>query len=138
MQNYKKALEDAQREMAIIDAQMATLQKRHAQLETTIASLKSLMGEDQADPDRTLTDVVRTILMGREKFTGAGMIGLHVRSQGLKDVNQSSVVTILNRLARNGEIIQGETEDGKVGYKWNPDYAWSTRGIRAGLQKLNK
>ena len=31
----------------------------------------------------------------------------------------NSVITILNRMAKDEEIIQGKTEEGKVGFAWN-------------------
>lgn len=119
MQNYKKALEDAELELATVGEKIDKLKERYAQLETTIAGLKSLMGSTPEESDDSMSDVIRKVLegSGTAKFMGIGQIIFRMRVLGIKKANRSSVVTILNRLARSGEIVQGEAEDGTVGYR---------------------
>ncbi|HEY6350588.1 MAG TPA: hypothetical protein VI636_14375 [Candidatus Angelobacter sp.] len=123
MSNYKKALTDAQREMAEIETKIADLKSRHAQLETTIAGLKGLMGEPQEETDITFSASIRTILMSsvyKDRFINVAEIANNLRIlRPQKPVNLASVRTILNRLVQSEEAKQGEAKDGTVGYSWN-------------------
>jgi len=86
---------------------MIHLQRRCAQLAATIARLKSLMGEN-LEQELNMTDVIRRILAARKGFVGVAQIVLNLRVQGFSGAKEASVVTILNRLARNNEIEQGK------------------------------
>lgn len=122
MSNYKKALVDAQREMAEIDGKLASLQSRRAQLETTIAGLKTLMGEPLEETDHTLSSAVRSILMGsnaKDRFMGITEMMTNIRLlRPQRPVNQTSLRTILHRMVESGEIKQGNAPNGSVGYAW--------------------
>ena len=122
MSNYKKALVDAQQEMAEIDGKITSLQSRRAQLETTIAGLKALMGEPLQETDHTLSSAIRSVLMGsnaKDRFMSITEIMMSIRLlRPQRSLNPTSVRTILNRMAEVGEIKQGNSPSGSVGYAW--------------------
>lgn len=122
MSNYKKALADAQQEMAEVEAQITDLQRRHAQLETTIAGLKALMGEPQQESDHTLSSAIRSVLMSsnyKDRFIGITEIAMQLRLlRPQHPVNPASIRTILNRFVQSGEMTQGLAAGGNVGYAW--------------------
>jgi chorismate mutase len=118
--NYSKALHDAEVELKSIDGELRELGQRRAQLQSTIAGLKSLTGQPVAS-DESLTEIIRTVLKGnRSGFLGVNEVAANARLLGSKVPvwKVGSVGAILNRLVRNGEAEQGVTDTGYVGYKW--------------------
>lgn len=118
--NYGKALRDAEAELEGIDAELRKLEQRRAQLQSTIAGLKSLTGQPVTS-DESLTEIIRTVLKGnRSGYLGVNQVAASARVLGSKVPvwKVGSVGTILNRLVRNGEAEQGLTDTGYVGYKW--------------------
>jgi hypothetical protein len=121
-ENYEKALDDAQGELVELEVQSAKIEQRKAQLEQTIIGLRSLMRVDSGAEERTLTDGIRLILKASDRYMSTHEVLDHLRMiyPNLSTENKlSSVTTLLNRLTKDGEIIQGKTEEGRVGYTWN-------------------
>lgn len=122
---YQKALDAAEIEMADVEKRLEQLERRKAQLRATIAGLRSLMG-DSSDPsdteDMTLTDAIRTVLKASDQFMGVSQIMVNLRLLGLQlsDEKIPTIGATLNRMARANELIQGETEGGRIGYIWRP------------------
>jgi len=119
MSDYRKALVSAERELTDVNAQIVQLQRRSAQLESTIAGLKSLMGETPGVDERSLTELIRTVLKGNSRFMGVDQVAINVRLLGGQlPSGTASVATILNRLVKSGEVEQGLTDTNYVAYKW--------------------
>jgi hypothetical protein len=121
-ENYEKALDDAQGELAELEVQSAKIEQRKAQLEQTIIGLRALMRVDSGAEERSLTDGIRLILKASDRYMSAHEVLDHLRMiyPNLSTQNKlSSVTTLLNRLTKDEEIIQGKTEEGRVGYTWN-------------------
>jgi len=120
---YKKALDAAEKEMAEVQLRLEETERRQAQLRATIAGLRSLMG-DPSDPsdseDMTLTDAIRTVLKGSGQHMGLAQIMVNLRLMGLQfdSERNASIGATLNRMVRTGEAEQGTIENGRVGYKW--------------------
>lgn len=115
---YRKALEDAQKELLELETQIAVLSQRRAQLEQTIASLKLLMGE--SDEGLGITDSIQMVLEASREFLSADEVSKKLQAF-LPNVNPVSVSSILSRLASEKRVITGTTERGRTGYKWNRD-----------------
>src|SRR5258707_11507787 len=117
--NYKKALADAEAEMADVEQQLQGLEKRQAQLRATIAGLRSLMGDPSDTEDMTLTDAIRTVLKGSDRYMGVAQIMVNLRLMGLQFSGDktATVAATLNRMARTGRAVQGTDEYGRGGYK---------------------
>jgi chorismate mutase len=118
--NYGKALRDAEVELEGINGELRKLEQRRAQLQSTIAGLKSLTGQPVTS-DESLTEIIRTVLKGnRSGYLSVNQVAANARVLGSKVPvwKVGSVGTILNRLVRNGEAEQGLTDTGYVGYKW--------------------
>lgn len=131
--NYEKALDDAQKELAELEVQSAKIEQRKAQLEQTIIGLKALMRVDSGAEDRSLTDGIRLVLKASDRYMSAQEVLEHLRMiyPNLSDNKLNSITTLLNRMAKD-EIIQGQTEAGRVGYMWNriPKSILEILGIR--------
>ena len=126
-ENYEKALAEAKKELASLEIQSAHIDRRKAQLEQTIIGLKTLMGIGFGSEQRSLTDGIRLVLRASDRFMSVQEVLESLRMlypnfiPGIDKLK--SVASILNRLARDKEIIQDKTEEGKVGYMWNRNYA---------------
>jgi hypothetical protein len=119
--DYSRALESAEDELAAVEEQIMDLQVRQSQLRSTIAGLRSLLGQRPEKTDESLTDIIRTVLRGdtSRKYMGVDQVMVNARLLGAKITSDSrpSVATILNRLVRNGEVRQGLTDVGSVGFR---------------------
>jgi hypothetical protein len=122
-ENYEKALDDAQQELAELEVESAKIEQRKAQLEQTIIGLKALMRVGFGAEERSLTDGIRLVLKASDKFMSAQEVLEQLRMLSPKFIPTAnklhSVVTLLNRLAKDKEILPGQTEEGRVGYAWN-------------------
>jgi hypothetical protein len=138
---YKKALAAAESEMADVERKLEGLERRKAQLRATIAGLRSLMG-DPSDPsdaeDMTLTDAIRTVLKGSDQFMSVQQVIVNLRLMGLQFSGDktATVGAILNRLARTERVIQGTTDDSRVGYKWKTTLGEKIAGGRLNQNRL--
>jgi Fe2+ or Zn2+ uptake regulation protein len=120
--NYEKALDDAQKELAELEVRSAKIEQRKAQLEQTIIGLKALMRVDSGAEDRSLTDGIRLVLKASDRYMSVQEVLEQLRMiyPNLSTENKlNSVTTLLNRMAKDEEIVQGNTEEGRVGYTWN-------------------
>jgi len=103
---YKNALAVAEGELARLDAKAEFIAHRRAQLQQTIAALKTLMDIEQAD-ERTLTDTIRIIVKAADGYLSAadvlrGAVSMGATFSGKNP--KASIVTILGRLVKDGEL----------------------------------
>jgi len=106
MHEYKNALAVAQAELGRLDAKAEVIAHRRAQLQQTIAALKTLMNIQEAD-ERTLTDTIRIVVKAANGFLSAaevlrGAVSMGATFSGKNPI--ASIVTILGRLVRDGEL----------------------------------
>jgi hypothetical protein len=106
MHEYKNALAVAQAELGRLDAKAEVIAHRRAQLQQTIAALKTLMNIQKAD-ERTLTDTIRIVVKAANGYLSAadvlrGAVSMGATFSGKNPI--ASIVTILGRLVRDGEL----------------------------------
>jgi len=106
MHEYKNALAVAQAELGRLDAKAEVIAHRRAQLQQTIAALKTLMNIQEAD-ERTLTDTIRIVVKAANGYLSAadvlrGAVSMGATFSGKNPI--ASIVTILGRLVRDGEL----------------------------------
>jgi hypothetical protein len=106
MHEYKNALAVAQAELGRLDAKAEVIAHRRAQLQQTIAALKTLMNIQEAD-ERTLTDTIRIVVKAANGYLSAadvlrGAVSMGATFSGKNPI--ASVVTILGRLVKDGEL----------------------------------
>lgn len=114
--DYKKALESAEKELTKTEGQLEVLAQRKAQLQQTIGALKTLMNVSEQE-ERTLTDTIRIVVKAANGYISAGDVLKGVLGMGAKFGGKNaiaSVVTILSRLHKDGEL---ERELGGA-YRW--------------------
>jgi hypothetical protein len=103
---YKNALAVAEGELARLDAKAEVIARRRAQLQQTIAALKTLMNFEEAD-ERTLTDTIRIVVKAANGYLSAADVLRGAVSMGATFSGKSpiaSIVTILGRLVKDGEL----------------------------------
>jgi hypothetical protein len=103
---YKNALAVAQAELGRLDAKAEVIAHRRAQLQQTIAALKTLMNIEEAD-ERTLTDTIRIVVKAANGYLSAadvlrGAVSMGATFSGKNPI--ASIVTILGRLVKDGEL----------------------------------
>lgn len=106
MHEYKNALAVAQAELGRLDAKAEVIAHRRAQLQQTIAALKTLMNIQEAD-ERTLTDTIRIVVKAANGYLSAAEVLRGAMSMGATFSGKNpiaSIVTILGRLVRDGEL----------------------------------
>jgi len=106
MHEYKNALAVAQAELGRLDAKSEVIAHRRAQLQQTIAALKTLMNIQEAD-ERTLTDTIRIVVKAANGYLSAAEVLRGAMSMGATFSGKNpiaSIVTILGRLVRDGEL----------------------------------
>jgi hypothetical protein len=106
MHEYKNALAVAQAELGRLDAKAEVIAHRRAQLQQTIAALKTLLNIQEAD-ERTLTDTIRIVVKAANGYLSAadvlrGAVSMGATFSGKNPI--ASVVTILGRLVKDGEL----------------------------------
>jgi hypothetical protein len=106
MHEYKNALAVAQAELGRLDAKADVIAHRRAQLQQTIAALKTLMNIQEAD-ERTLTDTIRIVVKAANGYLSAadvlrGAVSMGATFSGKNPI--ASIVTILGRLVKDGEL----------------------------------
>lgn len=108
---YQKALSAAEKELLKLNAEAEGMDKRRAQLEQTISTLKALTNvTDEAE--RTLTDVIRIVVKAANGYISASDVLKGAYSMGATFTGKNpkaSIITILGRLVKAGEL---ETEAG--------------------------
>lgn len=115
--DYGKALAAAQKELDTLNNQAEIIERRRAQLQQTISSLKTLMHVAE-DEERTLTDCIRIAVKGAQGYISAADVLKTVVAMGAPFSGKNmidSVVTILNRLQKQNELLRDP--NGK-GYMW--------------------
>lgn len=117
---FKQALEAAEKELENLDWEAERIEQRRSQLQQTIASLKTLMNVAPDDEARTLTDTIRTVVKASNGYISAADVLKGAISMGAKFGGKNaiaSVVTILSRLHRDGEL-ERDTSVAAGGYRW--------------------
>jgi hypothetical protein len=115
--DYSKALTAAQKELESLSTQAEIIERRRAQLQQTISSLKILMNVAE-DEERTLTDCIRIAVKGAQGYIAAGDVLKAVIAMGAPFSGKNmidSVVTILNRLQKQDELLR---DPNGRGYMW--------------------
>jgi hypothetical protein len=110
---YTKALSVAEKELARLNAESEAIAQRRAQLQQTISTLKTLTNGSEQE-ERTLTDAIRIIVKAADGYISAASVLKSAYSMGAKFSGKNpraSVVTILCRLVRDGEL---ERERGTI------------------------
>ena len=103
---YRNALAVAEHQLARLDARAEVIAHRRAQLQQTIAALKTLMNHEEAD-ERTLTDTIRIVVRAADGYLSAADVLRGAVSMGATFSGKSpiaSIVTILGRLVKDGEL----------------------------------
>lgn len=134
-QDYKKAYEAVQLEMAEIEEQRQLLERRYARLKQTSLSLETLMEDENASgsdaaiatlPVVGLTDACRHALKVSKSPRTAGEVRDWLEGSGYDLSEQenalASIHTILKRLVTSGEAESGTSKDGKASYKWKSNW----------------
>lgn len=112
---YERALRRAQTELAACDKEAEQLERKRAKLRQTVAILQSLVGGDtQIEP--SLTEAILTVLKSSNDFMATAEILERLRMMGL-NVQPASVATILSRLTKAGQLLNGIGVGGN-GYMW--------------------
>jgi len=117
MEPYAQALKKAKEELAECDAAAEELERKRAKLRQTIGILQSLLGVAVPN-EQSLTGAILMILKASLGYSKAAEIVRSLIEMGFKNVQQTSVATILSRLAKNGEIISEIGPDNSTGYAW--------------------
>jgi hypothetical protein len=115
--DYSNALVAAQKELETLNNQAEIIERRRAQLQQTISSLKTLMHVAE-DEERTLTDCIRIAVKGAQGYISAADVLKAVIAMGAPFSGKNmidSVVTILSRLQKQDELLRDP--NGK-GYMW--------------------
>jgi|HubBroStandDraft_4_1064222.scaffolds.fasta_scaffold19107_2 hypothetical protein len=123
---YKKALDAAEKELETLDAQASLIEQRRAQLQQTIGALQTLTKVSEQE-ERTLTETICIVVKAATEYISAAEVLKGVISMGGKFGGKNaiaSVVTILSRLHKEGKL---EREPGVVG----GGYRWKYSGIPA-------
>jgi len=119
-ENYEKALADAESEMSDVDSRLEQLERRKAQLLSTIAGLRSLMGKPVDPEEMTLTDAIRMVFKSSNDSMTVPQVMVDLRVLGAvtgKD-KTAVVATIVNRMVRGSEITPDKMKDGRLSYRW--------------------
>lgn len=138
---YERALADAEVELAELEKQSTRIEQRKAQLKQTIIGLKALMGRGFGAEEQSLTSSIRLVLKATDDFLTVQEVIDRLRMvypNFIPGTNKvSTVTTLLNRLARDKQIVQDENEDRRVTYAWNrsPEKARLIDQIRAAQAK---
>src|SRR5258708_7894053 len=114
---YSNALVAAQKELETLNNQAEIIERRRAQLQQTISSLKTLMHVAE-DEERTLTDCIRIAVKGAQGYISAADVLKAVIAMGAPFSGKNmidSVVKILSRLQKQDELLRDP--NGK-GYMW--------------------
>lgn len=116
--DYKKALESAEKELATTEGKLELLGQRKAQLQQTISALKTLMNVSEQE-ERSLTDTIRIVVQAANGYIStdkvlSGVLTMGGRFGGKNAI--TSVVAILNRLHKDGELDKEPIVGGR--YKW--------------------
>jgi hypothetical protein len=115
---YRRALESAEKELAKTEGQLEVLGQRKAQLQQTIGALKTLMNVSEQE-EHTLTDTIRIVVKAANGYISAanvltGVLGMGARFGGKNAL--ASVVSILSRLHKDGELEREQLVGGR--YRW--------------------
>jgi predicted transcriptional regulator len=114
---YSEALKKAKEELAEYDAAAEELERKRAKLRQTIGILQSLLGV-QVPNEQSLTDAILMTLKASQGYSKTAEIMNSLVEMGFKNVQQTSVASILSRLAKNGQIISVIGSDNSAGYAW--------------------
>lgn len=130
-QDYKKAHQAVQQEMAEIEEQRRLLDQRYARLKQTSFGLETLMEDETASrsnvmvttlPVVGLTDACRHALKVAQSPRTAAEVRDWLEGSGYDLSDQenalASIHTILKRLVTSGEAEAGTNSAGKVSYSW--------------------
>ncbi|MGD0571232.1 MAG: hypothetical protein ABSA78_22795 [Candidatus Sulfotelmatobacter sp.] len=115
--DYKKALEAAEKELADLEVKAEVVTQRRAQLQQTIGALKTLMNISEQE-ERTITDTIRIVLKATNDYIVPADVLKQVLAMGVQFSSKNaiaSVVTILGRLHKDGELQR----DMLGRYRWN-------------------
>jgi hypothetical protein len=118
---YKRALQDALRELAELGRKSAQIDERRAQLAQTIGNLSRLCGV-KPDVPWGITDACRMVLRAARRPLTPSEIRDQLEAMGL-DVSRYSnqlapIHTVLKRLHGAGEAEVRAATDDKPGYVW--------------------
>jgi multidrug resistance efflux pump len=116
--DYRKALEAAEKELAELERKADVVAQRRAQLQQTIGALKTLMNISEQE-ERTITDTIRIAVRAANGYVKPDEVLKNVLAMGVKFSSKNaiaSVTTILSRLHRDGELLH----DPLLGYKSVP------------------
>ncbi len=111
---YREALEQAERELANVDAAAEELELKRAKLRQTTAVLRSQLGIAVA-PEASLTDSILTILKAWNGFATVPQVLERLIIMGYQ-VQSTTVASILSRLVKTGQVLGGRGI--------SPGYAW--------------
>jgi len=114
---YSEALKKAKEELAEYDAAAEELERKRAKLRQTIGILQSLLGVEVPN-EQSLTGAILMTLKASQGYSKTGEIMKSLVEMGFKNVQQTSVASILSRLAKNGQIISVIGPDNSAGYAW--------------------
>src|SRR6478609_8003835 len=103
---YKNALAVAQAELGRLDAKAEVIAHRRAQLQQTIAALKTLMNVEEAD-ERTLTDTIRIIVKAANGYVSAAEVLRGAVSMGATFSGKNPIASIVTIKARFGVKTEG-------------------------------
>ena len=129
--DYSNALAAAEKELETLNAQAEIIERRRAQLQQTISALKTLTNV-AGQEERSLTDAIRIVVKGAQNFITAAEVLKGVVAMGITFSTKNaiaSVVTILSRLDKDGELFR---DPNGSGYMW-AGYVFNTEKLRAAI-----
>jgi flagellar hook-basal body complex protein FliE len=111
---YEKAFQQAQTELAALDAAAEELERKRAKLRQTILVLRSMLGLE-TENEQSLTDAILSVLKASTDFITAPMVADRLIMAGYQ-VQIATVATILSRLLKDGHLKKDL--ENNAGYKW--------------------
>jgi len=122
-ENYRKALDEARRELTNTVRQQEELEQRIVDLRQTVTTLSRLCGEEpEIEGQLGITDAVRMAVKSAPHPLTLTEVKEAVEEIGFPLWKQAaplaSVATILSRLVRGGEVDREEKAGGKPTFAW--------------------
>jgi hypothetical protein len=112
--DYEKALQRAQTELAALDTAAEELERKRAKARHAILALRSMLGLE-AGNEQSLTDAILNVVKASTGFITAPMVADRLIMAGFQ-VQIATVATILSRLLKEGRLKKDV--ENNTGYIW--------------------
>jgi hypothetical protein len=129
---YLKALEQAIRDLRVVDKDFEVLERKRAKLRQTIKTLRSLLGTRDAE-DQTVTEVILEIVKAADGYVAASEVMERVDLAGYV-ASAATVATTLSRMVKEKQLEKGP----EGGYRWAGVRRWAEefgKGVAEAMAK---